>query len=166
MCRACRGGASRCCTCMNAAQMRPHPQDDASTTPPCHNRTLLQSPSFRVLYPSFRVLLPESFFQGPSSRAVAASLQSPVCILCAPSTKSFGCVQLLPFNLYSYACELHPFMSIVRSICAVDINICGPTVQGPAGIGSVGDVVGEGTHATQPESSWPRMNARVLSMSG
>ena len=35
-------------------------------------------------------------------------------------------------------------MSIVRSICAVDINICGPTVQGPAGIGSVGDVVGEG----------------------
>ena len=130
-------------------------------TPHAPPESFFQSPlSF------FQSPFPESFFQGPSCRAVAASLQSPVCILCAPSTKSFGCVQLLPFNLYSYACELHPFMSIVRSICAVDINICGPTVQGPAGIGSVGDVVGEGTHTTQPESSWPRMNARVLSMSG
>ena len=163
MCRACRGGASRCCTCMNAAQMRPHPQDDASTTPPCH-----AARSSRVLLSESFILLSESFSQNPSFRVLLAErLLQVFRVLCVYYVlQVLQLVQLLPFNLYSYACELHPFMSIVRSICAVDINICGPTVQGPAGIGSVGDVVGEGTHTTQPESSWPRMNARVLSMSG
>jgi hypothetical protein len=130
-------------------------------TPHAPPESFFQSPLSFFQSPSPRILLSESFFQSDCCK----SSESCVYTMCS-KYQVLQLVQLLPFNLYSYACELHPFMSIVRTICAVDINICGPTVQGPAGIGSVGDVVGEGTHTTQPESSWPRMNARVLSMSG